>query len=144
MKVAEGRSLGSDGERAGQGHDPRIAEPLDGVSDFLCKSAVLISGGPGDGGRPLVQVLRFKPATFELAVTRFEAARGEWVWIYDAPRTVVDLIRMRRRFGDALAYAVLNLYLSSAAGRRRLLMEYASQLGAQRAVRFALDVITAS
>ena len=64
--------------------------------------------------------------------------------IYDPARTVVDLIRMRHRFGEPVAYAVLNRYLASPVGRRRLLLVYASELGAERAVRFALDVITVS
>ncbi len=92
---------------------------------------------------PRVQVLRFKPSTFAVGVDRFEAAPSEWVRIYDAARTVVDLVRLRHRFGEPVAYAVLNRYLASQGSRRRQLLEYAEQLGAERTVRFALDVITA-
>jgi len=90
---------------------------------------------------PPVQVFRLKPATFELGLTEFEAAPGESVRIYDEARTVVDLIRLRHRFGEPVAYTVLNRYLKSPMSQRRKLLTYASQLGAERTVRAALDVI---
>jgi len=93
---------------------------------------------------PPVQVFRFKPMTFELGLTGFEAAPGESVRIYDEARTVVDLVRLRHRFGEPTAYSALNRYLMSPAGLRRQLLAYASQLGVERTVRFALDVIVSS
>ena len=44
---------------------------------------------------PPVTVFRFDEATFDLGLTSFEAGPGEPVRIYDAARTVVDLMRFR-------------------------------------------------
>lgn len=93
---------------------------------------------------PPVQVFRFTPATFELGLASFQAAPGEPVRIYDQARTVVDLIRLRHRFGDPLAYSALNRYLAKPDGHRRPLVSYARQLGAERSVISALDVIVSS
>jgi hypothetical protein len=84
------------------------------------------------------------PQRFELGLTGFEAAPGESVRIYDAARTVVELIRLRHRFGEPLAYTVLNRYLKGPAGHRRQVLTYAPQLGAERTVRSTLDVIVSS
>lgn len=106
--------------------------------------AVALGRTPPRIDHPPVQVFRFKPATFELGLTGFEAAPGESVRIYDQARTVVDLVRLRHRLGEPLAYAALNRYLSRPDGNRRPLLTYAAKLGAERAVRAALDVIVSS
>lgn len=103
--------------------------------------AVALGSTPPRIDYPPVQVFRFKPATFELGLSSFEAAPDELVRIYDQARTVVDLIRLRHRFGEPVAYTALNRYLSKPDGQRRPLLTYATQLGAERAVRAALDVI---
>lgn len=51
---------------------------------------------------PPVAVFRFDEATFDLGLTSFEAGPGEPVRLYDPPRTVVDLMRFRRRLGNQL------------------------------------------
>lgn len=91
-----------------------------------------------------MQIFRFRPATFELGLSSFQAAPGESVRIYDQARTVVDLIRLRHRFGEPIAYTALNRYLTKPDAQRRPLLIYASQLGAERAVRGALDVIVST
>lgn len=48
---------------------------------------------------PPTSVLRFEARTFELGLSSVEAAPGEFVRIYDPPRTVADLMRLRHRFG---------------------------------------------
>jgi hypothetical protein len=106
--------------------------------------AVALGSTPPRIDYPPVQIFRFKPATFELGLTSFEAAPGESVRIYDQARTVVDLIRLRHRFGEPIAYTALNRYLNKPDGQRRPLLTYASKLGAERAVRVALDVIVSS
>ena len=65
---------------------------------------------------PPVQVFRFKPATFELGLTEFEAAPGESVRIYDAAHTVVDVNPPRAPLRGAARLYVLNRYLKGPAG----------------------------
>ena len=85
-------------------------------------------------------MLRFADAGFELGLSSVEAAPGESVRVYDAARTVVDLIRLRHRFGESVAYAALQRYLSGPQSRPAQLLKYADALGAFGPVRAALDV----
>lgn len=92
---------------------------------------------------PRVVVFRFDEASFELGLTSFEAGPGEPVRIYDAARTVVDLMRFRKRLGEPIAHAALNRYLATPAARPALLLEYAEALGTFGPMRAALDVASA-
>lgn len=92
---------------------------------------------------PPVSVFRFEDATFELGLSSFEAAPSEAVRIYDPTRTVADLLRFRRRFGEPIAYVALNRFLETPGARPGLLLEYARALGSFGPVRAALDVASA-
>lgn len=92
---------------------------------------------------PPVAVFRFDEATCELGLTSFEAGPGEPVRIYDAARTVVDLMRFRKRLGEPIAHAALHRYLASPSSRPALLLEYAEALGTFGPMRAALDVASA-
>jgi len=92
---------------------------------------------------PPVTVFRFDESTFELGVSSFDAGPGEPVRIYDAARTVVDLMRFRRRFGEPIAHAALHRYLAAGEARPALLLDYAQALGALGPMRAALDVASA-
>lgn len=92
---------------------------------------------------PPVAAFRFEEATFELGLTEFEAGPGEPVRIYDAARTVTDLMRFRRRLGEPIAHAALQRYLAAPGSRPALLLEYAEALGAFGPIRAALDVARA-
>lgn len=92
---------------------------------------------------PPTTVLRFEESTFELGLSSFEAAPGEEVRIYDPARTVVELMRFRRRFGEPIAHAALNRYLSAPGARPALILEYADALGAAGPTRTALDIASA-
>ncbi|OMH26696.1 hypothetical protein BKD30_04725 [Tersicoccus phoenicis] len=92
---------------------------------------------------PPTQVLRFDESMFELGLSSFEASPGERVRLYDPARTVVDLMRFRRRFGEPVAHAALYRYLDSPSPRPALLLEYAQALNAFGPVRAALDVMSA-
>lgn len=92
---------------------------------------------------PPVQVLRFEDSLFALGLSSFEAAPGELVRIYDPARTVVDLMRFRRRFGEPVAHAALHRYLASSSPRPALVLEYARALRVLGPVRTALDVMSA-
>lgn len=92
---------------------------------------------------PPVTVFRFEEAAFELGVTAFEAGPGESVRIYDAARTVVDLMRFRKRLGEPIAHAALHRYLAVPNSKPALLLDYAEALGTFGPMRAALDVASA-
>jgi predicted transcriptional regulator of viral defense system len=92
---------------------------------------------------PPATVLRFDPQTFELGLSAVDAAPGEPVRVYDAARTVTDLMRLRHRFGEPVAHAALNRYLAQSGSRPALLLSYARSLRAFGPVRTALDIASA-
>ncbi len=92
---------------------------------------------------PPTEVFRFATDAFDIGRTRVEAAPGEQVRIYDATRTVVDLMRLRHRLGEPLAHAALHRYLRRPDARPGALLQLADMLGIQGPVRRALDVATA-
>lgn len=92
---------------------------------------------------PPVMVFRIEERIFELGLSSFDAAPDEQVGIYNPARTVVDLMRFRRRFGEPLAHAALHRYLLSPGARPALLLEYADALRTFGPVRAALDVASA-
>ncbi len=105
--------------------------------------AVANGAHPPRIGYPPTKVFRFDRATFELGLDRLEAAPREWVRIYDAARTVTDLMRLRHRLGEPLAHGVLNRYLNMRGARPALLLEYAKELDVLGPMRRAVDVATA-
>ncbi len=91
---------------------------------------------------PQTVVLRFED-TFELGRTAVDAAPGEMVRVYDAARTVVDLMRLRHRFGEPVVHTALRRYLDSASARPADLLTFARELGVFGPVRIALDIASA-
>ena len=79
-------------------------------------------------------------ATFELGLHHVDAAPGERIRIYNPTRTVVDLMRLRGRLGEPVAYAAVNRYLRQRGTRPALLFEYAAALHVYGPVRQAVDV----
>lgn len=94
-------------------------------------------------GFPPTEVLRFEAGKFELGRTTIEAAPGEPVPVYDPARTVVDLMRLRHRFGEPIAHSALRRYLATPGTRPAQLMKYAAALGVSGPVRAAVDVASA-
>jgi predicted transcriptional regulator of viral defense system len=92
---------------------------------------------------PPTEVFRFEEVTFELGLSRIEAADGEWVRIYGPARTVVDLMRLRGRLGEPLAFAALRRYLRRRDANPPELLQVASELGVYGPVQRALDVAMA-
>ena len=92
---------------------------------------------------PPTEVLRFEAGRFELGRTAIEVASGETVPVYDAARTVVDLMRLRHRFGEPVAHSALRRYLATPGARPALLLKYAAALGVSGPVRSAVDVASA-
>jgi len=92
---------------------------------------------------PPTQALRFDAPTFELGLSQVEAAPGESVRVYDPSRTVVDLFRLRHRFGEAAAYGALREYLRTRASDPARLLGLADELGVFGPVRAAVDIVLA-
>lgn len=92
---------------------------------------------------PPVQVLRFEDRTFELGKSTVRVAPDDVARIYDPARTVVDLMRLRHRFGEGLAHIALSRYLDTPGARPAVLLEYARALNVFGPVRMALDVLSA-
>jgi hypothetical protein len=92
---------------------------------------------------PPTTVLQFAPDTFQLGLSTTEAAPGEQVRVYDAARTVTDLMRLRHRFGEPIAHSALHRFLGTPGARPALLLEYAQALGVFGPMSTALDIATA-
>jgi predicted transcriptional regulator of viral defense system len=105
--------------------------------------AVPRSSHPPQIAFPPTAVVRFEPLTFELGLTHIEAAPGESVRIYDAARTVTDLMRLRHRIGEPTALAALHRYLRQGDARPSELLEVAGTLRVYGPVLHALDVASA-
>jgi hypothetical protein len=92
---------------------------------------------------PPTEVFRFDAANFEVGLSRVEAAPEEWARIYNPARTVVDLMRLRGRFGEPLAHGALQRYLRRGDARPPGLLDLAARLDVYGPVRRALDVAMA-
>ena len=93
---------------------------------------------------PPVEVFVWDPATFALGIDQVDAAPGEPVRVYSPARTVVDLMRMRRKLGESVAHIALRRYLSRRDARVREVIELARALDVLGPVRAAVDVLQAS
>jgi hypothetical protein len=92
---------------------------------------------------PPTTVLRFEPSTFELGLIHVEAAPGEPIRIYDAARTVADLMRLRHRIGEPIALSALHRYLHRRDAMPSELLKIAAALRVYGPVLHALDVASA-
>ncbi|MGW5364065.1 type IV toxin-antitoxin system AbiEi family antitoxin domain-containing protein [Actinopolymorpha pittospori] len=93
---------------------------------------------------PPTEVSRFGVDTFELGVELIEAAPGEAIRVYSAPRSVVDVFRLRGRVGESTALIALRRYIAGRDSRVGELIEIAHALDVARPLRAAIDVLTAS
>jgi predicted transcriptional regulator of viral defense system len=92
---------------------------------------------------PPAEVFRFDAPIFEFGLSAVDAAPGEPLRVYSAERTIVDLMRRRRRLGEPLAYAALRRYLRRRNARTPLLLDMARTLDVLGPLRTALDVASA-
>jgi hypothetical protein len=92
---------------------------------------------------PPTEVFRFGNGTFELGLSSVDAAPGEHLRVYSAERAIVDLMRLRRRLGEPLAFAALRRYLRRRDARPPLLLEMARTLDVLGPMRTALDIASA-
>lgn len=124
----------------------RTAAAIHDLSDEIPLSvqiAVPTNHRPPRIAYPRTEVFRFDAASFGLGLSRVEAAPDEWVRIYDPARTVIDLMRLRGRFGEPLAHAALHRYLRRRDARPPELLTMATRLDVLGPVRRALDVAMA-
>lgn len=93
---------------------------------------------------PPVEVFVWDAAKFALGLQTVDAAPGEPVRIYSPARTVVDLMRMRRKLGESVAHIALRRYLARRDRRVGELVDLARELDVLGPVRAAVDVLEAS
>jgi len=93
---------------------------------------------------PPTRVFTFDPEHFELGMTTVEAAPGESVRIYNAPRTVVDLMRLRNQIGSQVALTSLRRYIASSDARPGEMLDIARALGVFGPVQQAVEVVLAT
>jgi predicted transcriptional regulator of viral defense system len=93
---------------------------------------------------PPTKVSQYAASTFDFAVERFEAARGETVPVYSSARAVVDAMRLGRAEGRSLALSALNRYLRLT-GQQGVadLQRAARELGGMSAIRPAIEAVLA-
>jgi hypothetical protein len=91
---------------------------------------------------PPTEVFRFDGKAFEMGLSSVEAAPGEFVRVYSAERTVIDLMRLRKRLGEPLALGALKRYMHRRQARPGDLLAMAHSLNVFGPVRSALDVVS--
>lgn len=92
---------------------------------------------------PPIEVFRFAFHSFDLGFSRVEAGPGKLVRAYGTARTMVDVMRLRHRLGEPVAYAALYRYLERLDARPGELLRLARSLGVYGPLRRALDVASA-
>ncbi|MGH3870044.1 MAG: type IV toxin-antitoxin system AbiEi family antitoxin domain-containing protein [Pseudonocardiaceae bacterium] len=90
---------------------------------------------------PPTEVSEFDARTFDLGLEEREVAPGERVRIYGAARSVVDVMRMRRRIGDSVALRALRLLVERRTGDPAELLGYARALDVEGPVRQAVEAV---
>jgi len=92
---------------------------------------------------PPTDVFRFAVDTFELGLSLVAAAPAEEIRIHNAERTVVDVMRLRHRLGEPLAFGALRRYLRRHDARPSEILTIARKLDVYHPVRRALDIASA-
>jgi hypothetical protein len=92
---------------------------------------------------PATRLHRFAAATFGLDRLARHTDAGEPFWIYSAPRCIVDAMRVPHVVGRDVALAALSRYTRQAGADPLRLTALARQLGGERRIREALEVILA-
>ncbi len=90
---------------------------------------------------PATVVHVFAAATFDLECREESTETGERLSIYSPERAVVDAMRLAHRLGRDTALHALNRYLRRADAEPRRLLDIARELGGQRRLADALEVV---
>jgi predicted transcriptional regulator of viral defense system len=92
---------------------------------------------------PATRLHRFAAETFALERLAQRTDAGEPFWMYSAPRCIVDAMRLPHVVGRDVALAALSRYTRQAGADPLRLTAIARELGGERRVREALQVILA-
>lgn len=92
---------------------------------------------------PATTLHRFPAETFALGRQARHTDTSEPFWIYSAERCVVDAMRLQRQVGRDVALSALRRYISRDGADPLSLIALARQLGGERHMRQALEVILA-
>ncbi|MEO3862802.1 type IV toxin-antitoxin system AbiEi family antitoxin domain-containing protein [Acrocarpospora sp. B8E8] len=93
---------------------------------------------------PPVVVSQYAASTFDLGREEFQAAPGEKIPVYSAPRSVVDAMRHRHLIGENLALSALGRYLRTRGGSAvNELQDMAERLNAMPLIRPAVEAVLA-
>ncbi|RLP83367.1 hypothetical protein D9V34_07250 [Mycetocola lacteus] len=85
---------------------------------------------------------RFDPITFDLGRTEYPLIDGATIGLYSAERTLVDLFRLRHRWGSDIAHSALKQWLRSPARSIPALLEIAQAFPKARpALTTALEIL---
>jgi len=93
--------------------------------------------------RPATTLHRFAAETFELERLAQATDAGEPFWIYSGERCVVDAMRMQHVVGRDVALSALSRYARRRGADPLRLTALARQLGGERRVREAIELILA-
>lgn len=92
---------------------------------------------------PATTLHRFPAETFTVERQASHTETGQPFWIYSAERGVVDAMRLQGKVGRDVALAALRRYMSRKNADPLRLTALARQLGGERRLRQALEVILA-
>lgn len=92
---------------------------------------------------PATRLHRFAADTFGLERLAQHTDAGEPFWMYSAPRCIVDAMRLPHVVGRDVALAALSRYTRQTGADPLQVTALARQLGGERRVREALEVILA-
>ena len=92
---------------------------------------------------PATTLHRFPAKTFAVERQAEHTEAGEPFWIYSAERCIVDAMRLQRQVGRDVALAALRRYMARHDADPLRLNALARQLGGERSMRQALEVILA-
>ncbi|MGH3799026.1 MAG: type IV toxin-antitoxin system AbiEi family antitoxin domain-containing protein [Pseudonocardiaceae bacterium] len=90
---------------------------------------------------PPTEVSEFDARTFELGLQEREVAPGERVRIYEAARSVVDVMRLRHRIGAPVALRALRRWVERRTRDPAELLYYAGALDVEGPVRQAVEAV---
>ncbi|MFT4050127.1 MAG: type IV toxin-antitoxin system AbiEi family antitoxin domain-containing protein [Solirubrobacterales bacterium] len=91
--------------------------------------------------RPRTKVHVFNARTAQLERLEERLFTGERYWIYGPERSVIDAMRMRKRFGGGPGLEPLRKYLAGTHPNRRKLIELSRELNVEKSLMDALEIL---
>jgi hypothetical protein len=91
--------------------------------------------------RPRTKVHVFAAETAQLERSEVGLFTGERYWIYGPERSVIDAMRMRKRFGGGPGLEPLRTYLAGSRPNRRKLVELSRSLNVEKSLMDALEIL---